>query len=413
MKPINFMRIRNDQFHNESTNMRTTFTRTSFVAVSLFLTGVTLVSGAAAPEDSALPAEVEKIETVNAEVRFGQSPRRVEGADPIAQREFVVVQNQRPKPQPGGGQNQPGPGEGGGGGGGIGGVGGGVQGRQFNDRLQGIVHRGPGGGGKALVIRSSETDPKQQAETEEDLAVMSHILDKAAAESLGRESSGRKVMGIDVFFAPGASALRSFFLEGYGALFLVKVNLPLLAPPDKSTPPKEEQPVDSSWEEAKRELYGRKPDGKWEAGAREPYNEENVTKLKDALLEALKNGSNIRNLKSDDSITLCVFGGSGAGPFRWKSMVRKETVVKRGSGKDEPEVIVHNEEDGPAGGRGTIMTIRVKKSDVDAFGKGKLTLDEFRKKARIATYVGDVGGEGPMPFGFSEGGGGSGSFELR
>jgi hypothetical protein len=32
------------------------------------------------------------------------------------------------------------------------------------------------------------------------------------------------------------------------------------------------------------------------------------------------------------------------------------------------------------------MTLRVKKSDADAFAKDKLTLEEFRKRAKIAIY---------------------------
>jgi len=34
------------------------------------------------------------------------------------------------------------------------------------------------------------------------------------------------------------------------------------------------------------------------------------------------------------------------------------------------------------------MTLRVKKSDADAFAHGNLKLDEFRKKARITIYAG-------------------------
>lgn len=32
------------------------------------------------------------------------------------------------------------------------------------------------------------------------------------------------------------------------------------------------------------------------------------------------------------------------------------------------------------------MTIRARKSDIDAFAKGKINLDEFRKKAVITIY---------------------------
>jgi hypothetical protein len=44
--------------------------------------------------------------------------------------------------------------------------------------------------------------------------------------------------------------------------------------------------------------------------------------------------------------------------------------------------------------RGTIMTMRVRKSDVDSFAKGKLSSDEFRKRASIASYTGNAGGGG-------------------
>ena len=64
-------------------------------------------------------------------------------------------------------------------------------------------------------------------------------------------------------------------------------------------------------------------------------------------------------------------------------------------------------DDDGAARRGTIMTIRVKKSDADAFAKGKMNLEDFRKKARITTYAGGFGGDGF--FSFNLGGGGFGS----
>ena len=52
--------------------------------------------------------------------------------------------------------------------------------------------------------------------------------------------------------------------------------------------------------------------------------------------------------------------------------------------------------------RQTIMTIRVKKSDVDAFAKGAMTLEAFRKQAQVVSYAGSL--EGGMPFGGMGGG---------
>lgn len=280
------------------------------------------------------------------------------------------------------------------------GVGGGVGGGgRYVNRLQVIARRAPGGG-KALVIRSTESDAKEQADLEEDLTVMSHILDKALQENLGGQSQVRTAMGIDVFFAPGGNQIRSLFLDGYGALFMLKVGFPLLPPPSKDAAPKEERPENSSWEEAKRELYGQPGEGRMVTGPAEEYDEDKVRKLKDTLLEALKNASNIRNLKPDDLVTVCVVGGGNGA--RFKKITARAGVGVKGMGEDR-EVFAYRPSEGSAPVRGTIMTIRVKKSDAESFAKGKLNLDEFRKKAKIIIYAGIVGGEGGSSFGFGGG----------
>ena len=49
------------------------------------------------------------------------------------------------------------------------------------------------------------------------------------------------------------------------------------------------------------------------------------------------------------------------------------------------------------------MTIAVKKSEAEAFADGKMTAEEFGKKARITTYLGDAGTEAGTPFGLGQG----------
>jgi hypothetical protein len=286
----------------------------------------------------------------------------------------------------------------------------------FNDRLQAIIKRAPDGAANALVIRSSDSDPKDQSELQEDLAVMSHILDKALDENLGGDTRG-KAMGIDVFFTPNSSPVRSLYLEGYGALFMLKVRFPVLAPPAKEETQKEKQPEDSAWEEARRELFGQPQAGVPAPAPGEEYSEEKVSKLKDALLEALKNAANIRGLKSDESVTVCIFGGGSKGGGGARAVVRAKPAnppvppvppaPPLGSGEAGSKTIpgrtprlpstgwhvASGPQAGTPAARGTIMTIRVKKSDIEAFSKGKINLEEFRKKARITAYAGDAGGE--------------------
>ena len=87
-------------------------------------------------------------------------------------------------------------------------------------------------------------------------------------------------------------------------------------------------------------------------------------------------------------------------------MKRDAKRTKAVSDDDGDELIPEYRDNGPPPillpPRGTIMTIRVKKSDVDAFAQGKLSADEFRTKAAITAYAGDTGGWA--------GGGGGGAF---
>jgi len=254
------------------------------------------------------------------------------------------------------------------------------------------------GAGDAMVIRSSEPEAKAQAELEEDLAVMARVLDKAVAEQLGEERRGR-AMGINVFLSSAGSTPRAFYLEDYGAVFLLNVPLPLLPPPEKAEPAKEKSEADAAWEEARRELYGKEPfldDVLGKAlrfevhGDTVPeYDAKKVDDLKEALLGALKNARNMRGLRPDDAITICVSGGPG-GAHR-KHVVR----VDKGDGGETLETVTEElnvlkgEERAAAGG--SVLTLRVKKSDADAFAAGELDLPALEKRAKIALYAGGTG----------------------
>jgi hypothetical protein len=39
--------------------------------------------------------------------------------------------------------------------------------------------------------------------------------------------------------------------------------------------------------------------------------------------------------------------------------------------------------------KGTVLTLRVKKSDIDSFSAGKLSLEEFTKKVAMTAYAGN------------------------
>jgi hypothetical protein len=257
---------------------------------------------------------------------------------------------------------------------------------QNNFRLTQLVNSAAANSGKTLIVRSSEHDAREQANLEEDLAVMARIFAKAIAGKPDDEQKIRTAMGIDVFFMSETSPLRNLYLDGYGALFMLDVNYPLLAPLAKTEEGKEKPPGDSAWQEARQELYGQSGDDDPVPYAGEAYSAEKVNNLKDALLQALKDGTNIRNLKPDDSITVCVFGCASA-----RSGLLKQQARSRMGGQGEMTLVGRTMGQDGAAPHGTVMTIRVKKADVDAFAKGNLNPDEFRKKASIAIYAGEAG----------------------
>jgi hypothetical protein len=239
----------------------------------------------------------------------------------------------------------------------------------------------PGGEGTSLVIRSSETDPKNLSAVEEDLNVMSRILAKAAE---ARENSPEKAMGIRL--SSFGEGVKNLHIDGYGDIFLLKVNFPLSGPPDETATTEAKEPANSTWEQAKRELYGPHGGGspfeEWQTETvnkpRESYNPKRVERLKDSLLEALKNAANIRSLKDDDVVTVVVTSGeAGHNTFVNKAMVEAGLTVARGG------EVEHGK---PANHQKSTLTLRAKKSDIDAFAHEKTNLDAFRKKVAIALY---------------------------
>jgi hypothetical protein len=232
-------------------------------------------------------------------------------------------------------------------------------------------------GGRTLILQSSDPDPKTYANLEEDLSVMYRILGKTRKQ----EEGGFR---LESFMSGSSSSVRSMYIEGYGAIFMLGVRFPLVAPQAAQEEAKPKEATSEEWEIAKKEIYSRNSfevdlDHVWrKMGApAEEYDAQKVEELTVGILEALKNASHIRNLKADEYVTVAVLGAE-AGQMR--TAVEKEGRDEEQKRKTRIESI--------SGGRGeSTMTIRAKKSDIDDFAKGKLNLDAFRKKAKTLVYL--------------------------
>lgn len=93
--------------------------------------------------------------------------------------------------------------------------------------------------------------------------------------------------------------------------------------------------------------------------SRARYSEEQVEALRTTLLAALKQGTHMRDLKPDESIAVSAFGPAAESETPRTGM-----------------------------GNGSVLSLRARKSDVDAFAKGALTFEAFRSRATLHDYAG-------------------------
>jgi hypothetical protein len=247
-----------------------------------------------------------------------------------------------------------------------------------------------------LVIPIDEIKQEDLAAITEDIGIMCRVLEKKLQQEARIEPAKRTL------FPFGAdTGTEGIYLEGYGVLLLLNVDFPLIPPPEtkKEGPPKEEG--DTFWEETKSELHSTREDGGFAGGGdtmiymmsgsdhpSEEYDPEKVEQLKTTLIKSLKHAANIHCLKPDESVVISVRGCAPA-------VVVRETVVEEinGRGPDRTSVStsrrvphqkvlsVKKDSAAPA-----VLTIRAKKSDIDAFSKGEISVDQFRQKVRIHTY---------------------------
>ena len=241
----------------------------------------------------------------------------------------------------------------------------------------------PHSGGEAvLVIPAAEMKVEDLATITEDMSVMSRIFDKKLSQA--RLTTVRSNWSIGAYdsrlFGRSSGAIEAIYLEGYGALFLMKVNA-LLSPPPEALEEKEteEEDTDPLWTQMRQEMYTpqdvrrRRTDDRPE----EKYDAEKVEELKETLIKTLKHAANIRALKRDESVILTVTG---------KASQSGQLVTRLYSSGLSRHIAT-----GPGGaGSGpfspTVLTIRAKKSDIDAFANGTLSFDQFTQKTLLLSY---------------------------
>ncbi len=225
-----------------------------------------------------------------------------------------------------------------------------------------------------LVVPSQEAEPQSFDALVEDLSIMSRIIQKDLSEehpllgdvpamsSLLLLAGQAQGLGPHLFF-PVTRRPKAMYIGGYGALFFLQVDFPLLPPAEQLEQAAAEQ-QDPVWAETRRSLFepqtALRPNG---APTAEPYDEGKVQMLQERLKNILRHATNIRSLAPDEWLVIVVQGAASevgaAAPMADNGLLTP-----------------------PSGGR-TLLTLRARKADIDQYAKDQLDPAQFEQRLQL------------------------------
>ncbi len=232
--------------------------------------------------------------------------------------------------------------------------------------------------GEGVFVVPSQPMGAQSADAlVEDLTIMSRILQKSLADGyLWPEMSAADSLIINLtmpsqnagprVFFPLSRRPKPMYVSGYGALFFLQVDFPLVPPAEQQEQAGAEE-GDPVWSEARRMLYEPPRTGlPANAAPRESYREDKVTLLRGRLIELLRHAANIRTLDPNDSITIVVRGPAAE------------------NGRPAQDAFTTLPNEAPCGR--TVLTLRASKADIDLYAKGQLDPAQFEQRVQITNY---------------------------
>lgn len=234
-----------------------------------------------------------------------------------------------------------------------------------------------------VMIRFATPDAKTSAALEEDLFVMARVLSRTLERAEADKVSYK--MNVPMLLTGSGRSVRPMYVDGMGPLFMIKVNFPLIPSPKPEEKAVKKTQDDSEWDAARGDLFDEAEVVYEDASSGKSYKEEQVELLKKELVGALKNAARIRGLGAEEFVNIAVFGQSSG------TRVKVVTGPGAGGGLSITSGSYSSGELASAG-KGSVLTLRAKKSDIDAFASGKLDTTAFKSKVAITAYPGSGAG---------------------
>jgi hypothetical protein len=235
----------------------------------------------------------------------------------------------------------------------------------------------------AVLIPDKPMETKIMGQLAEDIQVMALILEEKAAPDKNASggggtssfggSTGGGWMSFNIFGSGSSSGVKTMYLGGYGIVFTLEVDFPLVLIKGAEEKPQapETEKKDEVWQRSKSKLKGEDKAAEKDKD-KEPalvFDQDKVKQLQKDLTAALKHAANIRNMEPREKVVIVV-----------RSVIDGEVLsrqIMEGAEKTEKE---------PVSIPTSVMTLRADKQDIDAFAADKIDLDKFTGKVSVITY---------------------------
>jgi len=245
--------------------------------------------------------------------------------------------------------------------------------------VNGVVfttNRGNRAGEPVLVVPGREVEPQSFDPLVEDLSIMSRIIQKSlsdgyplladmsAMNSLLINLTGQSPGSGPRLFFPVTRRPKPMYIGGYGALFFLQVDFPLLPPREQLEQAAAER-ADPVWAETRRSLFEPQtvilPD---DAPPAEPYDEGKVQMLKDKLKTVMRHAANIRALEPNEWLVIVVQGTAPEAGAQAPAAANAPPGVSTTCGR-------------------TLLTLRARKADIDQYARDQLDPAQFEQRLQL------------------------------
>jgi len=243
-----------------------------------------------------------------------------------------------------------------------------------------------GSANAVLLVPSGQSARAELLALTEDLNIMCRVFDRLLEQAGLRGSDQRSISRyfrsgdegrwLGQMFGEPSDRTECLYVEGYGPLFVVSVDFPLLPPPAEEPRAEPNEPADPLWNQVRQETYAPqtartvdRPDPRIE------YSPLKVQQLKETLIRTLKHATNIRAVEQSAWLTVVVKGLGGGAPSSSVEPTAGPQTRWAPRGEAAPPTTPTSK-----------LTLRARMQDIQALASQQLSDDEFRKRIEVIEY---------------------------